>query len=34
MSRDVAEACTDGVVLVVPAADAAREGGGGRWRDA
>jgi len=36
MSRDVAEACTDGVVLVVPAADAAREGGvaGGGTRSA
>jgi 2-C-methyl-D-erythritol 4-phosphate cytidylyltransferase len=36
VSRDVAAACSDGVVLVVPAADAEREGGvsGGATRSA
>lgn len=36
ISRDVAGACTDGVVLVVPAADVEREGGvaGGETRSA
>jgi 2-C-methyl-D-erythritol 4-phosphate cytidylyltransferase len=36
VSRDVAGACTDGVILVVPAADVEREGGvaGGQTRSA